>query len=83
MNEHTVAREVVTTTSGKTYAVSTVKLLSDHGFNGRELWYETMVFECDGSGNITNWLELAGNRYTTRDEAVYGHAQMMQEWTNK
>ena len=53
--------------------VSTVKLHVDHGHGGTPMWYETMVFACDKSGDVTDWVDLYCKRYTTEDEAKTGH----------
>jgi hypothetical protein len=50
------------------YTVSTVRLLVDHGWNGEELWYETMVFRGD------SFADLYCLRYGTHAEAEAGHA---------
>jgi hypothetical protein len=31
---------------------------------------ETLVFEADTDGNVTDWLEVAGGRGMSRDEAI-------------
>lgn len=74
-NEKTLAHEVV----GNVW-VSTVRLSVDHGFGGEPLWYETMVFDCDADGTVTNWLERDCERYATADEALAGHAVMVAKW---
>lgn len=45
--------------------ISTVFLSTDHGFFGRSLWFETMIF----GGPHDGYQE----RYTTWDEAMAGH----------
>lgn len=52
--------------------VSTVRLSCDHGFGGTPLWYETMVFPDNG------WDDLACERYETEDQAIAGHAAMLE-----
>lgn len=44
---------------------------------------ETMVFECDAQGNVTNFLELDARRYTTYEEAKAGHKHMVETWERK
>lgn len=79
----TVDRTIV----GGKYLVSTITL------SGAELWpdiyeeaggaYETMVFPCDEQGIVSDWTELACQRYRTLDEARTGHTDMVQNWTNR
>jgi hypothetical protein len=79
----TVDRTIV----GGKYLVSTIAL------SGAELWpgiyeeaggaYETMVFPCDEQGIVSDWTELACQRYRTRGEAMTGHMNMVQHWTDK
>lgn len=78
-NDRTVAMDMVQ----NRYIVSTIFLGIDHGFDGVPKWYETMVFKCDAAGNVTDWIELACDRYTTREEAIEGHANMVTEWITK
>lgn len=54
------------------YCVSTVALSVEH-HGGK--WYETYIFPADGK-EITDWLEVWGERYATRDEAVAGHEKV-------
>lgn len=56
--------------------VSTVWLGLDHGFGGRPLWFETMVFAKRGDG-----CELDCDRYETEDEAREGHRRMVEKWS--
>jgi hypothetical protein len=44
--------------------------------------YETMVFPCDSDGAVTDWGELACNRYDSEAEARAGHAAMCAEYQN-
>ena len=57
------------------YAVSTVRLISDHGWNGdlRGYWYETMVFRAV-DGKIVTFGDLHCDRYVTEEQARAGHA---------
>lgn len=41
---------------------------------------ETMVFECDASGDVLDWGELDCNRYTDFGEAENGHKLMVASW---
>lgn len=51
------------------FYVSTVKLPFDHGFGDVPLLYETIIFFKG------KWNDLYLDRYTTKEEAVAGHAQ--------
>lgn len=51
--------------------VSTVRLSVDHGWGGKPLWYETMVFPMD------SWGDLDCERYETEEEARIGHDAMV------
>jgi len=42
--------------------------------------YETMVFLCDGEGNIISWTEQDFARYDTREDAEKGHEEMVEKW---
>lgn len=50
--------------------VSTVFLALDHGFDGKPLWFETMVFSSRDDLN-----EIYLDRYETWEEAEQGHAK--------
>lgn len=45
--------------------ISTVFLAINHGWNGKDLWFETMIFE----GPLDGYQE----RYETWDKALAGH----------
>jgi hypothetical protein len=80
-NDRTVTRSIVTTEAGVKVLVSTIYLGIDHGFGGRPLWYETMVFLMDTNGEkVVDWGELDSNRYETESDAVQGHADMVMKW---
>uniref|UniRef100_A0A6M3ISF8 Uncharacterized protein n=1 Tax=viral metagenome TaxID=1070528 RepID=A0A6M3ISF8_9ZZZZ len=57
--------------------VSTVFLGVDHNFglSGRPLLFETMVFK---SNNELNEIDM--DRYSTWEEAEYGHKEMVKKW---
>jgi hypothetical protein len=54
--------------------VSTVFLELNHGFGGRNLWYETMIFD-EGSSIILH--DLGAWRYETKEEAEEGHEKIV------
>jgi len=67
------------------HLISTVKL------PGAQFWpelfgdlmYETMVFEVNDEGEVTDWTEKYVTRYSTHDEAVIGHESVVSEWSVK
>jgi len=63
------------------FMVSTVRLPTDHGYDGKPLWYETMVFQTPGEWqDPTSYADLDCTRYTTEQEAWAGHQKTCQEW---
>lgn len=56
--------------------VSTVYLHVNHGYGGKPLWYETMVFP------VGKFDDLYCDRYETIDEAKIGHEKAI-EWAMK
>jgi hypothetical protein len=60
--------------------ISTVFLSIDHNFgDGAPVLFETMAFDrSDGK-----WDEIEANRYSTYDEALEGHNQMVIEMINR
>ena len=42
--------------------------------------WETLVFPADQLGNITDWGEVCGVRYSTEAEAIAGHDKMVIEF---
>lgn len=58
----------------RSLVVSTVFLGIDHGFFGVPKWFETMIYR-EGSGN--SFLDFQ-NRYTTWDEALEGHSDVVE-----
>lgn len=74
----TADRKVAKDTVGS-FDISTVFLGLNHGYgDGPPLLYETMVFRLDGDGE-RSMSEDTMRRYTTRDEAVAGHAEVVAE----
>jgi hypothetical protein len=61
--------------------VSTVLLPSLATLGPRK--FESMVFECDEAGKVTDWLELDCERHLTQAEAEAGHLQMVDKWSRK
>lgn len=45
--------------------------------------YETMVFHCDEEGEPTDWTEVDAARYDSEEEALDGHRQMVERWSNE
>ena len=70
------------------YVVSTVYLGLDHGYPGIPLIYETMVFSrCPKRwghrSERINFRELICRRYSTREEALAGHLEVLRVWRYK
>ena len=42
--------------------------------------YETMVFKCNESGIVDNWLDIDIDRYSTYEDMAKGHIQMINKW---
>jgi len=81
-------RRVANTVLGNAKIVSTVFLGLDHSFSdeGPPILFETMVFPGKGRGDGTlygDWHELDARRYSTRENAVLGHEELVAEWENK
>ena len=83
-SSNTLTRSIVITEGGETVLVSTISLLGiDHGFGGTPLFYETMVFTMDDNGeDVIDWCERDCMRYTTAEQAMEGHADMVTKWFN-
>ena len=47
----------------------------DHG-------WETMVFESDENGNVSDWMDLDCDIYVTEQQASEGHDEMIRKWEN-
>jgi len=45
--------------------------------------FETMVFNCDKHGNISNWTDLDKKNYMTEKEAIIGHEEIINKWKLK
>lgn len=73
-------RDVKKTKVGR-FNVSTIFLVLDHGWGGRPMWFETMIF--DGKGAA---FEVYQERYETGKEARIGHekaVKMVEEFLAK
>lgn len=44
---------------------------------------ESMVFECDENGKVTDWEDLDCRRYFDDSEMEKVHNEMVQKWTKK
>lgn len=63
--------------------VSTVEITTDvrmfDFFLDRELCeFETMIFPADKNNKVTDWKELYVKQYTTKEEAILGHMEVME-----
>jgi hypothetical protein len=78
MSDNSIARTVI-----NGYLISTVKLTGDEEypeiFKGQI--YETLVFEVDANGKVTDRDMNVCVRYATRTEAVIGHDNVVSEWS--
>ena len=74
---------IVARTRLDNYIISTVKLTGDEEypeiFKGQI--YETMVFEVDANGKVTDRDMNVCVRYATYTEAVIGHENVVSEWS--
>ncbi len=48
--------------------------------NTFDVGLETMVFQCDSSGEVTDWTELDCDRYSDESEATDGHKMIVAKW---
>ena len=48
-----------------------------------DVGYETMVFKCDKTGHIEEYLELDRAIYTSVEDMERGHQEMIEKWTKK
>ena len=67
--------DVIRTNSGEYVFIDTCWTM-DHG-------WETMVFECDEDGIVTDWCDLDCDIYATKEQADIGHADMVNKWIRK
>lgn len=77
---------IVRRTSVGNYAINTVWLGLDHNYDGgKPLIFETMVFRTTefGSTNIGDYSEIDMDRYSTEEEAIVGHYNMVEKWRVK
>jgi len=65
---------------GTEYCVSTVALQINHGFDGVDAWYETMIFHAS-DGEISDYLYC--RRYATKAEAKQGHQETLKALTHE
>ena len=45
--------------------------------------YETMIFQCNKSGKVTDWSSLDVIHYDTEEQAIEDHSERVKEWENK
>lgn len=82
-HEGVLQQTVVTAECGEHFLVSTVAIGGRLGTLA-DYRYETMVFACDEQGKVTDWMDLQCDRYDFADEAMAGHAQLVElvyRWT--
>jgi len=63
------------------FLVSTVEIETIWGSSRME--YETMVFHCNASGEVTDWMELYCDRYSNLQTAIEGHEATVLMYQNK
>jgi hypothetical protein len=76
MKHFTLKLQDPASVNGRDVMVSTVNLSIDHGYDGKPLWYETMVFPRIDD-EISDFGDLHSDRYETEDEAKAGHAKVL------
>lgn len=65
------------------YVISTIWLGLDHQYgDGPPLIFETMVFPTGPDNTVSDWGDLDCDRYSTEEEALEGHKQMVEKWKN-
>lgn len=58
--------------------VSTVDLELNHGFEGENIWYETMIFPGGFGDDELEWLRCGYvNNYETKEDALKDHERIM------
>jgi hypothetical protein len=70
-----IARDAFTV-HGIGYVISTVQLPTFYGVPQ----FESVIFESDGDLVVTDYTELAANRYSTREDAIAGHGVLMERY---
>jgi len=45
--------------------------------------YETMIFQTDSFGKVTDWSSLDVIHYDTEEQAIEDHSERVKEWENK
>lgn len=48
--------------------------------NTADCGYETMVFNCNESGMVDDWLDIDVDRYLTYEDMAKGHMRMINKW---
>ena len=67
--------DIIKTANGE-YVYIDTRWTLDHG-------WETMVFTCDESGQVTDWCDLDCEIYDTKEQADIGHTDMINRWMHK
>lgn len=68
----------------KNWYVSTVFLTINHCYDGgTPILFETMVFPLDGVGNVASFLEEECQRYTSYQDALFGHQKMVEKYETR
>ena len=70
-----IVKQAVIEREGKHYLVSTV--LPPAGLGNS---YETMVFNCNLNGQVTDWTEILVKYYSNHIDAINGHNEIEYYW---
>ena len=73
--------------SGKWQRKKLIKRTTVNGFvistvlpNDTNGLYETMIFQCEESGQVDNWSELDVHHYKTKEKALKDHNRLVRKW---
>jgi hypothetical protein len=70
-----IARDAFTV-HGIGYVISTFQLPAFYGAEP----FESVIYESDGDLVVTDYTELAANRYNTHEDAIAGHGVLMERY---
>ena len=67
-------KKLIKRTTVNGFLISTVLPADTNGL------YETMIFQCEESGEVSNWAELDVHHYKTKEEALKEHNVLVEKW---